>query len=200
MTVDGTRHVRRIDAGVSLRAVGRARLEATPPASDGPEVRVGELAGLGLTLATTTRIDPEIRVAVEGTRIRLHFRAADWLHLDPGGLVQGLERRIENLDHALDAAVERGAAARAEGDRARARLGQPFEHAPQLGQLRRRQHEITEALLESSDGGHEGLGALLPATTVPPPAEDVVDPTLAFARKVARRSAPPRPEPPGVSL
>jgi N12 class adenine-specific DNA methylase len=207
MTVDGTRHLRRTDAGVSLRAVGRGRLEATPPDSDGAEVRVGELAGLGLTLATTTRIDPEISVAVDGTRIRLRFGAAAWLHLDPGGLVQGLERRIENLDQALDAAVERGATARSESDRAHARLGRPFEHAPQLGQLRRRQHEITEALLESSDIGHEGPDASPPpATAAPrssPPAEEldqVVDPGLAFARSVARRRGLPRPDTPGMGL
>lgn len=172
MTVDGKRHIRRVDAGVSLRALGLGRLEATPPDSDGPEVTAGELAGLGVTLSTTTRVAPEIHLGVEGTSIRLRFGAADWNHLDPGGLVKGLERRIENLDHALAETLERGTTAKAEAARATARLGRPFEHEPQLRQLRHRQGEITEALLEATDAGGRD-----PDTASPAPARAPAGPT-----------------------
>ncbi len=207
MTVDGKRHIRRVDAGVSLRALGLGRLEATAPDSDGPEVRVGELAGLGVTLSSTTRVAPEIHLGVEATRIRLRFGAADWNHLDPGGLVQGLERRIENLDHVLAETLERGATARAEASRATARLGRPFEHEPQLCQLRHRQGEITEALLEATEPERgptsaEPARASAPVPGAPPtPGQEATgDPALDFARSVVRRSGAPRPAPPGIGL
>jgi hypothetical protein len=116
-----------------------------------------------------------------------------------------MERRIHNLDQALAATLERAQEARGESTRARARLGQPFQHEARLRQLRLRQRHIADQLLESAEteAPPGRLATPSPGPTGPAPhvnAEEVIDPAVAFARSVVRRSVPPRRPPPEIGL
>lgn len=65
----------------------------------------------------------------------------------PSSLVQRLERRIQNLDLTLTEARGEQAASSQEAERARSRIGVPFEYEDSRRTLQRRQQEITEQLV-----------------------------------------------------
>lgn len=86
---------------------------------------------------------------VEATGRRRGRRAVagrDWSTAEPSRLITTVERRVQRLDDDLAAERTRAERAAAEADRAKARLGQPFDHAAGLATARRRQQEIAELL------------------------------------------------------
>jgi len=177
MTIDGTRHVKRSDAGEHLHRLLEHHLRATPPANE-TSATIGTLAGLNLQGAVDRRAGDEVRLSLPEAGIDLHFSGQDWHTLDPATLVQRLERRIQNLDAALADARHDHEAANQEANRARARIGAPFEHDHELHRLQRRQREINEQLLAPADAPTiepsaaermaARLAALRPAAQTPP--------------------------------
>ncbi|MDP9420723.1 MAG: methyltransferase domain-containing protein, partial [Actinomycetota bacterium] len=150
MTVDGQRYEKRADAGRHLRRVLAGLLAETPDQTRGECRSVGELAGLPVVASADRSAAPEVHVSMEEAGIRLFVTGEELRQADPVALVQRLERRIHNLDDALVESEQEEATASGEAERARSRLGRPFEHHSRLHRLRRRQHEISGALTSES--------------------------------------------------
>lgn len=146
MTVDGTTHNKRVDAGIHLKQNLTERLAATPVGVRGDPDPIGRLAGLHITAQVTTIIEDEVRLAVPAAQIDHVYREKDWHTTDPLQLVQRLERHIQRIPDVIADARRDATAAAAEADRAGTRLGRPFEHINDLARLRRRQAELNEAL------------------------------------------------------
>ena len=146
MTVDSHRYSKRVEAGEQLRRLMVEHLDRTPPETNGPVNEVGALAGLTVTGQAITTIDDEIRLAVPDAHIEVTWSALDWKRGDPSGLITRLERQIQRLPDTLASLQAEGNTARAEADRAAARIGAPWDRADDLTALRRRQGEINDAL------------------------------------------------------
>jgi N12 class adenine-specific DNA methylase len=159
MTVSATRYPKRVDAGGALLALGAQQLDATETWAS-TTADAGELGGLGLRLIASKVMTPDVRLEIVGTHLELRLPAEEWREKDPVGLVQGLERRISTLESYIPPLRTEQDQARAEGEKARARIGRPFEQEHRLHQLRRRQQEIAEELMETNDAvpGLPGTG------------------------------------------
>ena len=148
MTVDRTAHTKRVDAGNHLHRLVSALIDAPSSRLEGEPV--GQLAGFDVHAEVDRRFD-EISLTIGDVDAEIRFPTNEWRAIDPSSLVQRLERRIQNLDSALTDARAVQAASGQEAARARARIGAPFEHEGRLRSLTRRQQEITEQLVSSSD-------------------------------------------------
>ena len=115
------------------------------PSSRSEGIPVGHLAGFDVHAGVDRRFDEVSLTIPAGAEIR--WATDEWRAVDPSSLVQRLERRIQNLDSALTEARGDQAASGQEAERARARIGAPFEHEDELRRLQRRQQEITEQLV-----------------------------------------------------
>jgi len=171
MTIDGTQHRKRVDAGTYLQALGADQLANTPTGAVSELVPIGELAGLTVSAQTDRRNGDELRILVTTAHVELTYTREDWQQSDPGRIVQRLERYIQSLPDDLANARHEASNAGTEAERARTRLGQPFEHADQLARIQRRQAELTEALTPNESGpSHEmpcaSTAELSPAATV----------------------------------
>ena len=149
MTVDGVPHNKRVEAGDHLHRL-------VSPLMDGRSSRtdrnpVGHLAGFDVQAGIDHRFE-EVWLKVIEADAEVRWPTDDWQTVDPLSLVQRLERRIQNLDSALTEARGDQAASSQEAERARARLGAPFEHEDLLRSLQRRQQEITEQLVLPDEG------------------------------------------------
>jgi hypothetical protein len=162
MTVDGRRHAKRAEAGGHMRDVLAARLAATPLETTADHRGVAQLAGLDVDAQTITVIENEIRLIVPDTEVNLRFVEDEWRTLDPGSLVQRLERRIHRLPEVVANLRADAQAATDEATRADALLGRPWEHTDELARLRRRQQELDEALMATD-------GSSAPARPAPEP-------------------------------
>ncbi|MCC5954290.1 MAG: hypothetical protein JJU45_19550, partial [Acidimicrobiia bacterium] len=140
------RHAKRVEAGEHLQRFMAERLHRTPPETSGAVIEVGSVAGLTVTGQAITTIDDEIRIAVPDAHIEVTWSALDWKRSDPSGLITRLERQIQRLPETLASLRTEGDTARAEADRAAARIGTPWDRTHELSALRRRQGEINDTL------------------------------------------------------
>ena len=178
MTVDGHAHTKRVDAGEHLQRLLQQRLDQTPPETSGPTFRIGVLGGLDLTAQAVTTIEDEVRVAVPDAHAEVTFLANDLSRSDPSNLITRLERHLHRLPDTVAELTQEAAAARAEAERAAARIGVPWGRAEELAELRRRQKEIDEQLAATTEPASEppappaGVGPsaapAAPATPAPP--------------------------------
>ncbi|MGH9030485.1 MAG: DEAD/DEAH box helicase family protein [Acidimicrobiia bacterium] len=160
MRVGEARFDKRTEAGTQLRFALARELERAARGSTAAPVVVGELAGFPLRATVDRRIGDEVRLQL-GDIIEVAMTAHEVANADPVGLIQRLERRVAGLDDALnDTRADLDEATR-EAERARARVGRPFEHTAELKRLVQRQAELTEALMPSADD---------PSPAVPVPA------------------------------
>lgn len=166
MVLTGSRYDKRADAGVVLRHVLGEVIASTPQGCAAEATRVGEFAGFSLSVRGDSRIGDEIHVDLEEGLVAFTLTASEVANADPVGLIRRLERRVTGLDDDLTRARTDAENASAEAERARARLGRPFEHADELSGLVRRQAEITDAL-NPTDGE---AGAATPEPSPVPPA------------------------------
>ncbi|MGH9243962.1 MAG: methyltransferase domain-containing protein [Acidimicrobiales bacterium] len=171
MTVDGQTHSKRVDAGGHLQRVLQHRLDHTPPETSGPTTEIGTLGGLAVTAQAITTIDDEIRVAIPDAHIEVTFLTDDLSRGDPSNLVTRLERHLHRLPDTFAELKQEATAARAEAERATARIGVPWDPAEELAGLRRRQKAIDEALAASSEPAQEQQPTPAPETTPPASAE-----------------------------
>jgi N12 class adenine-specific DNA methylase len=183
MTINGTRHTKRADAGAQLVRESATVLASTPA---GAVVRrqIGDLADLRIDLEVDRRISDEIAFEIRQAKLKVRLPAQEVSHVDPAAFVSRLERRIQGLDSNLDDTRAELDAAGRELDQARARLGLDFDDRARLDELRRRQAEINEALIPTAEAGPdhfpegetpqparmaERLNALSDTTGVPAP-------------------------------
>ena len=171
MTVDGHRHSKRVEAGEHLQRLMAEGLDRTPPETNGAIHDVGSLGGLTITGQAVTTIDDEIRLAVPEAHIEVTWPALDWKRSDPSGLITRLERQIQRLPDTLASLQAEGDTARAEADRAAARIGAPWDRAEELTALRRRQGEINDTLAAAAAPDE-------PPSVEPPAASVTVDPVV----------------------
>ncbi len=189
MTVDGTRHTKRPDAGGHLKAVLTQELQRQQRQERPSPARVvGELGGLALEL--TTRRDfggtAEALVRIGATPVHLRLIGADLGSTDALGLVSRLEKRVRGLDVTLETTRADLSRTNREAVAARARLGAPFPHEDRLVTLRARQAEIEAALLpEASPPVETG-----PTTASDRPAIGHLSRAEMLLTELARRARP----------
>ena len=133
-TIAGTRHASRADAGEHLRQLLATEREVT-----------GSFAGFELH-ARAERHAGVVTIALEPSPVTVELDLGELAEADPSRLVQRLEHRLARLDRDLDDARAGADIARAEAERAAARLDQPFEHAERLAKLVERQAELERLL------------------------------------------------------
>lgn len=83
--------------------------------------------------------------------IEIRCPTDEWHSVDPVSLVHRLERRIQHLDATLTEVRDDHAGATQEAEKARTRIGSPFEHESELHRLQRRQQEINEVLVPATN-------------------------------------------------
>ena len=150
MRVNGSSFDKRTEAGAELQFLLGRELKATTRGSTREPLPVGELAGFALTATVDRRIDDEVRLRL-GDVIEVTMTATEIANSDPIGLIQRFERRVGGLEDTLAEAQADVRESTQEAERARARVGRPFEHATELAHLVRRQAELTEALMPGTD-------------------------------------------------
>ncbi len=148
MTVDGVPHSKRVDAGDHLHRLVSSLVNG--PSSRPEGAPVGHLARFDLHVGIDRRFE-EVSLTIPQAGAEIRYSTNEWPAVDPSSLVQRLERRIQNLDSALTEAQGVRAASRQEAERARARIGAPFEYEERLRNLRRRQQEIKEQLVPPAE-------------------------------------------------
>ena len=148
MTVEGVEHGKRVDAGDHLHRLVSSLVKQPSSRPEGGSV--GHLAGFDVHASIDRRFD-EVSLTIPEVGAEIRVPTNEWPAVDPSSLVHRLERRIQNLASALTDARNDKAASRAEAERARARLGAPFEHEDSLRTLQRRQQEITEQLVPPAE-------------------------------------------------
>ncbi|MEO7572825.1 MAG: helicase-related protein, partial [Acidimicrobiales bacterium] len=146
MTVGGRTFDKRVDAGADITAAATKLLEATPLGQTRTSI-AGQLGGFEVEVEATRVIAPEILLRFAGGLVETRWPAADWADAEPSRIITALERRIARLDDDLASAVAGAERAATEAARAKARLGQPFEHTAALAQSQRRQREVNEVLV-----------------------------------------------------
>lgn len=161
MSVDGSAHTKRVDAGHHLQRLLSDRLDQTPPEASGPTVQIGTLGGLTVHAQAITTIEDEVRVTIPDAHVDVRFLTDDLRRSDPSNLITRLERHLHRLPDTIADFHQETEAARTEAQRAEARVGAPWERSEELAGLRRRQQEIDEQLA---------------ASTEPPPSDHAVAP------------------------
>jgi len=111
---------------------------------------VGKLAGLEVHAGLDPRF-AEFLVSMPEAEIEIRFATEEWNSVEPASVVQRLERRIQHLDATLSDIRSDQAVATSEAEKARIRIGLPFEHENDLHRLQRRQREINEVLVPAPD-------------------------------------------------
>ena len=151
MTVYGSTHTKRVDAGDHLQRLLRYRLDQTPPETSGPTVQIGTLGGLTVHAQAITTIEDEVRVTIPDAHVDIRFLTDDLRRSDPSNLITRLERHLHRLPDTIADLHQEADAARTEAQRAEARVGAPWDRSDELAGLRRRQQEIDEQLAASTE-------------------------------------------------
>lgn len=145
MTVNGHTFDKRVEAGADLGDLATKLLKATPLGQTRTSI-VGQLGGFEVEVEATKVVAPEILLRLADGMIEARWPVADWAGREPSRIITALERRIARLDDDLESSVAGAERAAAEASRAKARLGQSFEHAAALAWSQRRQQEVNEIL------------------------------------------------------
>lgn len=148
MTVDGVHHGKRVDAGSHLHRLVSSLVKE--PSMRSESIPVGHLAGFDVHACVDRSFD-EVFLTIPLAGVEIRWATDEWRAVDPASLIQRLERRIQNLDSALTEARGDQAASSHEAERAKTRIGSPFEHDGELRRLQRRQQEITERLVPPAE-------------------------------------------------
>jgi len=151
MTVDGTSHTKRVEAGEHLRRLVQQRLDETPPESSGPVSEIGMLGGLVVHARAITTIEDEARLTIPDAHIEVSVLASDLRRGDLTTVINRLERLLQRLPDTISDLSQEAAAARSEAGRAASRVGMPWAGSEELAALRRRQREISELLAATTE-------------------------------------------------
>jgi hypothetical protein len=161
MTVAGTRHTRRQDAGEHLKALiaeqcdslarsGQRRLDRAP----------GELGGFGITLeATRLMAATSVVIALAGApNSELRMTPDEVSASDPGKLIVRMEARLAGLEAYKGKALAEIERLAGESDRAREDIARPFPQVDQLAAARDRVQKIDEQM-SAAAAARPGPGA-----------------------------------------
>ena len=193
MTVDGSSHSKRVDAGEHLQRLLRERLDQTPPETSGSTVQIGTLGGLAVHAQAITTIEDEVRVTIPDAHIDVRFLTDDLRRSDPSNLITRLERHLHRLPGTIADLRQEAEAARTEAKRAEARVGAPWDRSEELAALRRRQKEIEEQLAAITEPSR-GEQAVTPpmGSNSNPPSPAPIPPTVPLP---GRSGSSPMPTP-----
>jgi N12 class adenine-specific DNA methylase/SAM-dependent methyltransferase len=129
MTIDGTVHTKRTNAGIALVHHLDGMDDTTRP--------IGTLAGLAISGCVRYSVADDVREArlvFDGLPINTAYATLTEAHEDPLKLIRQLESRVNNLDALRVKTVANRASVQAEGERAEAAIGTPFKHADALAE------------------------------------------------------------------
>jgi hypothetical protein len=129
ITVDGTVHTNRADAGIALVHLLNAADKTMRP--------FGELGGLVITGCVRYSIVDEVREAqlgFDGLPGNLAHTTLPEARKDPLKVIRQLESRANNLDTLRAKTIASRASTEAETERARSAIGVPFKHADALSE------------------------------------------------------------------
>jgi len=129
-----------------VQSLLRRRLGQTAPETTGPTTEIGRLGGLAVTAQAITTIEDEIRVAIPDAHIEVSYLAKDLTRHDAASLITRLERHLQRLPDTIADLNQEASSAKAEADRAAARIGVPWDRTEELVDLRRHQQEVEEQL------------------------------------------------------
>ena len=148
MSVDGTAHTKRPEAGGHLKARLAEILHRAERIGLAAPAPVAQLGGFTIEAASLghDRRSPGVTVTFPDVPIELHFTRDELAGVDGVGLVARLENRLRSLEDVGATARRDLEHARSETAAARARLGAPFAQEDRLAALRVRQAEIEQAL------------------------------------------------------
>ena len=149
MTADRRTFSKRAEAGAQLASVGSQLLASTHHGQT-RSAAVGQLAGFDVELEVTRVIADEVTLKLPEADIEARWTAADWSSAEPSRIIASLERKVARLDDEREVMLDGAAKAAAEGQRAKARVGQTSEHGDELARAQRRQREIAELLTPSA--------------------------------------------------
>jgi hypothetical protein len=127
ITIDGTVHTNRANAGIALVHMLDAMDDVKRP--------IGELGGLVISGCVRYRVADEVREAQLGFDGLPGNRASTTLpeaHKDPLKIIRQLESRANSLDALRTKTIADRASTQAEAERARSAIGVPFKHADAL--------------------------------------------------------------------
>ncbi|MDZ7734559.1 MAG: DEAD/DEAH box helicase family protein [Acidimicrobiia bacterium] len=101
MTIEGTTHTKRTDAGARLRQLLTAQLDATPPETTTPLCDTAVLGGLTVASQTATVPEDEVRLAVPEADVELTYPRHEWQIAEPSAIVTRIERHLQRLPETL---------------------------------------------------------------------------------------------------
>ena len=129
ITIDGTVHTNRANAGIALAHLLDGRDDETRP--------IGALACLAISGCVRYSVaddSREVRLVFDGLPINTAYIILTEAHKDPLKLIRQLESRVNSLDALRAKSVASRASVQAEGVRAQAAIGTPFKHADALAE------------------------------------------------------------------
>jgi len=129
ITIDGTVHTNRANAGIALVHQLDGMDDTTRP--------IGALAGLAISGCVRYSVADDVREArlvFDGLPINTAYATLTEAHKDPLKLIRQLESRVNSLDALRAKTVASRASVQAEGERAQTAIGTPFKHADALAE------------------------------------------------------------------
>jgi hypothetical protein len=129
ITINGTVHTKRANAGIALVHQLDGMDDTTRP--------IGALAGLAISGCVRYSVADDVREArlvFDGLPINTAYATLTEAQEDPQKLIRQLESRVNNLDALRAKTVANRASVQAEGERAQAAIGTPFKHADPLAE------------------------------------------------------------------
>jgi N12 class adenine-specific DNA methylase/SAM-dependent methyltransferase len=197
MDVDGSRYVKRTDAGHRLRDfLERGMTALAASGLSRTEIQAGQLGGFCLTITLRRALgSAESTVALDGApQAEIRLTAGDLAEADPAGLVIRLENRLAGLEAVKARTLAEIDRLRTEVDRARQDTDKPFPQASQLVTARTRAQQIIKQLEEAAaaqqQDGHQASAGV--ATYSRGPQHGVVRPAgePVLARQMNGADAP----------
>ena len=129
ITIDGTVHTNRANAGIALAHQLDAMGDVNRP--------IGQIGGLAISGRVRYGVADDVREArltFDGLPINTACVILTEAHKDPLKLIRQLESRVNSLETLRAKTVASRAGVQAEGERAKAAIGTPFKHADALAE------------------------------------------------------------------
>jgi N12 class adenine-specific DNA methylase/SAM-dependent methyltransferase len=166
MTIDGTRHTQRADAGRHLKHQLERQLAGVPYTSNEPQQH-GQLGGFDV-ISTARRVlaTREVVLTLHGApEADIRLSPDELADTDPARLVIRLENRLHALEAVKTKAFKEILDLKAEAARAREDLARPFPSARQLTETRERVARLDQQLTDAARPQHEEPASSRAATT-----------------------------------
>ncbi len=154
MTIDGTVHTKRANAGVALANLLDGMGQEPRP--------VGTLAGLAISGCVKYSVAGDLREArltFDGLPTTTAYANLIDAHKDPLMLIRQLESRVNGLDALRVKTIAHREELQAEGERAKAAIGMPFKHADTLDEAAAKLQAVNAELAAKAAAQEGSAGA-----------------------------------------